>query len=266
MAVGNWNAVQFTDNELYQIASTKLWKSTLKNQIIIDPMGRPIRNTKKCHPNAIHATPALYDTNVEHCNKMEVEPDCHVHPPDSLPNLVKTLQKANYLHLAERINLPTVKNFACRTTIPAVSSGWATASVVPESNADPAKVEKAIVIILNSTPGKLGMLLVRSNKKPPYPYYSKDGLERIPMPRLRNLKPSQISGLVKAYDALKSKERLSLPEAHKCPVQIAIDEAVCKHLGFDEKLCLKARHLLAQEPMITAKPYQFHPPPQPPFL
>ena len=266
MAAGNWNAVQFTSNELYQIAEKELWNSQLKNQIIIDPMGRPIRNTKKCHPNAIYATPALYDTNVEHCNKLEVEPDCYVHPPDSLPNLIKTLQKANYLHLAERIRLTTVKNVACRTTVPAVSSGWATASVVPEQNTDSRKVEKAIVIILNSTPGKLGMLLVRSNKIPSYPQFSKDGLERIPMPRLRDLKPAQIDSLVKAYDALKDQERLSLPDAHKCPVQIAIDEAVCQHLNFDKQLCLQARHLLSQEPMVTGKRYQFHPPPQPPLL
>ena len=262
MAAGNWNAVQFTSNELYRIAEKELWNSQLKNQIIIDPMGRPIRNTKKCHPNAIHATPALYDTKVTHCNKLEVDPDCHVHPPEHLPNLVKTLQKANYLHLTERIRLTTVKNVACRTTVPAVSSGWATASVVPEQNTDPRKVEKVIVILLNSTPGKLGMLLVRSNKIPSYPQFSKDGLERIPMPRLRNLKPEQVDGLVKAYDSLCNEERLSLPQAHLCPVQLAIDEAVCQHLGFDKKLCLKARHLIAQEPMITAKRYQFNQPPQ----
>lgn len=265
MAKGNWNAVQFTDNELYRIAEKELWNSQLKNQIIIDPMGRPIRNAKKCHPNAIHATPALYDIKVTHCNKLEVAPDCYVHPPEHLPQLVKTLQKANYLHLAERIGLNNVKITACRTTVPSVGSGWATASVVA-LNDSAAAVEKAIVIILNSTPGKLGMLLVRGNKIPSYPYFSKDALERIPFPRLRDLKPAQIEGLVKAYDELCNEERLSLPEAHKCPVQLAIDEAVCQHLGFDKKLCLKARHLLAQEPMITGKRYQFHPPPQPPFL
>lgn len=266
MAAGNWNAVQFVSNELYRIASTKLWKTTLKNQIIIDPMGRPIRNTRKCHPDAIYATPALYDIKVDHCNKLEVAPDCYVQPPDHRPQLVKTLQKANYLHLAERVNLPTIKNFACRTTVPAVSSGWSTASVVDSSPDCAAAIEKAVVIILNSTPGKLGMLLVRSNKKPGYPYYSKDGLERIPMPRLRDLKPAQLAGLVAVYDNWKNEERLSLPQAHKCPVQLALDDAVCEHLGFDKQLCVQARHLLAQEPMITGKPYPFTPPPQPPLL
>ena len=262
MDAGNWNAVQFTSNELYRIAEKELWNSQLKNQIIITTLGSSIRvNMKKCHPNAIYATPALYDHNVNHCNKLEVEPDCHVHPKTNNPSGINILRKANYLRLVERSRLTTVKNFACRTTVPTVGSAWSTVSVVAH-HASAASVEKAIVIILNSTPSKLGMLLVRSNKIPSYPQFSKDGLERIPFPRLRDLKPSQIEGLVKSYDALREKERLSLPQAHKCPVQIAIDDAVCEHLHFDKQLCLQARHLLSQEPMVTGKRYQFNPPPQ----
>ena len=110
------------------------------------------------------------------------------------------------------------------------------------------------------------MLLVRTFKKPPYPNFGIEGLLRVPFPRLRDMKPSQLAGLAQAYDELKDRERLSLPQAHRCPVQIAIDDAVCQHLNFDKQLCIQARHLLAQEPMVTAKPYQFNQPPQTPLL
>ena len=269
MAKGNWNAVQFVSNELYRIASTKLWKTTLKNQVEITTIGRRIHeHCRKCHPDAIYATPTLYDHNVNHCNKLEVAPDAHVHPQPGNTRAMKYLMQARSLKLPSRINLPTVKNFACRTTVPTVSAAWQ--SGVPVlANCGPhntAQIEKAIVIILNSTPGKLGMLLVRTFKKPPYPNFGIEGLLRVPFPRLRDLKPAQLEGLVAVYDALKNEERLSLPQAHKCPVQIAIDDAVCQHLNFDEQLCVQARHLLAQEPMITGKPYPFTPPPQPPLL
>lgn len=266
IAAGNWNAVQFTDNELYRIASTKLWKSTLANQVEITTIGRRIHeHCRKCHPNAIYATPTLYDHNVKHCDKLEVEPDAHVHPQPDNTRAMKYLIQLHSLKLPSRINLPTVKNMACRTTIPTVSAAWQSGVLANGGQHNTVAIEKAIVIILNSTPGKLGMLLVRTFKKPPYPNYGIEGLLRVPCPWLADLKPSQLAGLVKAYDALKDKERLSLPYAHKCPVQLAIDEAVCEHLGFDEKLCLKARHLLAQEPMVTGQPYQFNPP-QPAFL
>lgn len=263
MAAGNWNAVQFTDNELYRIASTELWKTTLANQVEITTIGRRIHeHCRKCHPNAIYATPTLYDHNVKHCDRLEVEPDAHVHPQPDNTRAMKYLIQLHSLKLPSRINLPTVKNMACRTTIPTVSAAWQ--SGVPANGGDhnTVAVEKAIVIILNSTPGKLGMLLVRTFKKPPYPNYGIEGLLRVPCPWLADLKPEQMDGLVKAYDALRNEERLSLPQAHKCPVQIAIDEAVCQHLNFDKKLCLKARHLLAQEPMVTGKRYQFNQPPQ----
>ena len=41
----------------------------------------------------------------------------------------------------------------------------------------------------------------------------------------------------------------------KCPVQIAIDDAVIKYLGFDRGICERARHLLSQEPMVTNRRY-----------
>ena len=269
MAKGNWNAVQFTSNELYRIASTELWKTTLANQLEITTIGRRIHeHCRKCHPDAIYATPALYDHNVEHCNKMEVAPDAHVQPQPDNTRALKYLQRRHRLKLANRIRLTTVKNFACRTTVPTVSAAWQSgvpvlANCGPHSSES---IEKAVCLILNSTPGKLGMLLVRSNKIPSYPSFGIEGLLRVPFPRLRDVHPAQLAGLAKVYDEWKNEERLSLPKAHLCPVQIAVDKAVCRHLGFDKDFCLKARHLLSQEPMTTAQRYQFTPPPQTPFL
>ena len=36
-----------------------------------------------------------------------------------------------------------------------------------------------------------------------------------------------------------------------------IAAAVCKHLGFDADLCQIARYLLAQEPMVTGRRYEY---------
>ncbi len=254
---GNWGAVQFVSTQLYRIARRVPWKGVLDHQVIIGPMGRAIRYARKCCAQDLDATPALYDHDVNHCNKLEVAPDCYVNPPASKRSVIKSLRKANYLHLPERLRLTTVRCTACRTTVPAVSSAWATATVVPLPHVSSTIAEKAIVVLLNSTPGKLGLLLVRSNKTPSYPQYSRDGLERVPLPRLAELTVAQLEGLASAYDEVSMTEKAALPEAHNCPVQLVIDEAVCRDTGFDSAECKKARHLLAREPMVTGEPYKF---------
>ena len=82
-------------------------------------------------------------------------------------------------------------------------------------------------------------------------------IKRAAMPWLPDLGKAKVEGLAAAYDELCGQERLSLPQAHRCPVQLAIDAAVCRQLGFDADLCERARHLLAQEPMVTGKRYEF---------
>ena len=114
-------------------------------------------------------------------------------------------------------------------------------------------------MILNSTPGKVGMLLVRTNFKPSYPTFSIHELLRIPMPAVGKLDIDQMATLTSAFDELAGVPRLSLPDAHECRVQLAIDDAVCEALDFDRELCREARHLLAREPMVTGKPYEFNP-------
>ena len=47
--------------------------------------------------------------------------------------------------------------------------------------------------------------------------------------------------------------------AHRRPARLTIDRAVCKQLAFDAALCQTARHLLAQEPMVTGRRYEFGP-------
>ena len=54
-----------------------------------------------------------------------------------------------------------------------------------------------------------------------------------------------------------AQERQSLPQAHHCQVQLAVDGTVCEHPGFDAVLCQTARHLLAQEPMVTGQRYEY---------
>ena len=251
---GDWAAIQFVDNALSRLASKNVWEGTVGNQLILGPMGRPIRNWHKCRKADTHAVPTLYDHDVKHCDRIEVPPDQYRRPSKG-----PSKYEGTYLHLPERINWPTVKVVACRTNVKAVGSAWTCASVVPINGIEDEVLEKAVVMLLNSTPGKLGMLLRRTNRKPAYTPFSKEGLEDIPLPRLTQMDPNSLMALADVYDEFADQEKLSFRQAHLCSVQIAIDNAVCEHTAYDNDVCERARHLLAQEPTVTGKPYEFDP-------
>ena len=253
IVAGDWSATQFVDNALYRISKDNAWEGILGNQIVIGPMGRPIRNWERCRSTDMSAVPTLHDHDVDHCDKLEIPPDSHWRPKNG-----PSKYQGTNLHLPERINWPTVKIMACRTSTKAVGSAWACAKPIPINGVDSERVEKAIVVLLNSTPGKLGMLLVRTNRKPCYTPFSKEALERIPLPRLAQMDTESLKELAGVYDKYAHRAKLSLPEAYRCPVQLAIDAAVCRLTGYDEKVCERTRHLLSQEPIATAKRYDFN--------
>ena len=263
MEKGDWSATQFLNKDLYRIAKDipNYWTSSFGNQINILHRTQIIIGAQKCkNPRELHATPCLWYHDTDYCDKMEVKPDCHVKPKKTNPEVLKFLENPSRLKIAWRIRFTTIKNFVCRTTVSSVSASWATIEVVNNiPDVDKDIVEKAVCLILNSTPAKVGTILARTNKTISYVHLGNVKLNRIPMPLLYGMKPSAFQALAKVYDEQCKQPRKRLPEAHTCSVQLAIDKAVCKHTGFPEDICKKARHLLAQEPMVTGQRYQANP-------
>ena len=263
MEKGDWSATQFLSNELYRIALQipKHWTSSFGNQINILHRTQIIIGAQKCkNPRELHATPCLWYHNTNYCDKLEVKPDCYIKPKKANPEVLKFLHNSSRLKIAWRIRFTTIKNFACRTTVPSVSASWATVEVVNNiPDVDKETVEKAVCLLLNSTPAKVGTILARTNKTISYVHLGNVKLNRIPMPLLYGMKSSAFRGLAKVYEEQCKQPRKRLPEAHNCHVQIAIDKAVCKHTGFPYDVCAQARHLLACEPMVTGQRYQANP-------
>ena len=259
MAKGDWSATQFLSNDLYRIAKDipNHWTSTLGQQVKIKQMRGHSSDLQKCDSRELHATHCLWHQDTDYCDKMEVKPDCWIKPKeDKAKKFESILQKVSRLKITERIRFTTIKNFACRTAKPSISCSWSTAQVADIDGVDKEMVEKAVCLILNSTPAKTGMILTRVNRSPSYVQFPIHGLNRVAMPLLSEMSVSAFRALAKVYDEWKNQERQRLPQAHECSVQIAIDKAVCKHTGFPEKLCQQARRLLSHEPMVTGKRYQ----------
>lgn len=124
MEKGDWSATQFLSNELYHIAKDipQYWPSSFKDQINILHRTQIIIGAQKCHPGKLHATPCLWYHDTDYCDEMEVKPDCHVKPKKTNPEVLKFLENPSRLKIAWRIRFTTIKNFACRTTVPSVSA------------------------------------------------------------------------------------------------------------------------------------------------
>ncbi len=260
MKRGDWNATQFLSNDLYRIALQipTYWTSSFGQQIKILHRTQIIIGAEIAdHPGEMYAKPALWYHDTNYCKTLEVQPDCHAVPKKTNPEVFKFLKNPSRLKIAWRINFPTIKNFACRTTVPSVSASWATIKVAKTiTNVDEETVEKAVCLILNSTLAKLGAILARTNKKPAYVHLGNVKLNRIPMPLLYGMRPSAFRALAKVYDAECKQQRKRLPQAHECRVQLAIDKNVCRHTGYPYDICAEARRMLSYEPMVTGKPYQ----------
>ena len=254
---GNWKATQFVSNELYKLATQikTHWVRNINNSLILLHNGRQIvgKETIKCGKSDKEAVPALYNHDVNHCNSLLTAPDKYLKAKDKS---IKALTELCRVKIAWRPNFPTIKNFACLTTIPTVGSAWASAKTLKITNVDELTVEKAVVIILNSTIAKTSFMLNKTNKKQAYPNYGANQLAKISMPLLYAIKPSQFKKLAGVFDRYATTKRNSLPQSHNCKVQIEIDKAVCEVTNFPKNECDRMRILLSEEPMITGKKYE----------
>ena len=255
---GDWMVTQFASNELCEIAENGLWDASLENQVEVTSISRSIRGVaRKCDKSDKNATPCLFHHKSDYCLKLEVEPDSYVCPKEGNAKAMMYLQRTHSLKLPERLNVQVVKTMVCRTSVPTVGNAWQNGVVRKETcgNYPIEDVEKAICLILNSTPGKIGMLYNRNRRSEIYPQFNIDNLLRIPLPRIASLGYPRVKALAGDYDRLCHLEKKSLRDAHNCPVQKAIDEAVADSLDFSDKEVARMRELLAKEPMVSGKRY-----------
>lgn len=261
MAQGDWRALQFADSSLYHAATevTADWGCTLGDQFEIKDIGAPVSiHGDRLDDAEPGSTPVLWRHDADHCNKFLVEPDAWVKAkPGHERDMRRHMDRLHRLKLPERVRLTSSCATALLTTEPALGMAWQNAfpKEIGGVHGD-SDVEKVAAVILNSTLGKLAVLLVRSNKIPSYPHFSITAQRDIGMPSIADMMPEEVQTLVEEFDEVAEIERKPFPEAHTCEVQIRIDEVVCDVLGFDAARCEDLRNRLAREPMISNKPYR----------
>ena len=257
---GNWGAVQFLSPYLCEkfdeLRTGRLFVPvTLGKVAEVGPAGQGIRGTfDRSSMPGVGAMSALWHHKTEVIQSMSAKTDAEIVAKPGKERQAESLwEQRGSLMLPTRLFLKTTRVLSVRLDTPALGSAWVPCK--PKAAGIEYEVlEKALCVYLNSSVGVLVLLGDRSNKKPTYPQFSMDDLQKIPVPDFAAV-DGAAARLAKAYDAHAKDAMLPLPSMDDCPTRRALDDAVVEALDLDAETVSAVRRSLAAEPSVTGRRY-----------
>ena len=255
---GDWFAVNFLSPFLVEAYRTltetdqaSVPTVRLDGLADVGPGGQRIRDayTRSDLPTPLGRR-ALWYHKTDVTQSMAAEVDSYIEPNPAKRHLAdRYWEQGSRLLLPHRLWLPLARIAAAMLPERVVGSMW-----TPCRAHDP-RIEQALCLYLNSSPGVLALLGGRDNRKPSYPSFSLDTLRSLRLPDLTRLGDAELQQLDDAYERLRAEILQPLPKMADDPVRSQIDDAVSQTLGFDAAWIRTVRRELAREPSVTDKPY-----------
>ena len=251
---GDWSGVQFYSpflTELFvNIREGKLFDAKPLNMMAkVESSYRSVRSAFKVtnRPDKF-GRKALWHFKTELTNKMRATTDTLItaRRDENMATLV--WKKRSRFLLPVSVQTYRARVIAVRLDRPTLGSYWMTVEFFQEKE----KMEKAVCIFLNSTPGIVSMLGIRTPRILCYPNLSLEGVSNTAIPCLDNQKLNDLSLVFDKYaDSVLGK----LSDANN-PERKGLDGEVSEILGIDHELISSAREELAKEPMCTNRRYE----------
>ena len=170
--------------------------------------------------------------------------------PDEIDDADKCWERGSRLLLPEQPYLPSVGAMAVRLDETTVGSMWTNCSIRQDYR-QPEEYEKALCVYLNSTLGILAMIggsTLRDDPKRLWP--TVEDMKRLPVPDFSQ-KAGALPILAAAFDERGDCKMSPLPQLDTCPVQNAIDAAVCDAMGISDELIRAIGQHLVVEPSVA---------------
>ena len=254
IARGDWLAVNFLSPFLLEAYRTlretnpaRVPTVPLSQLADVGPAGQRIRDafTHSDMPTQ-SGRRALWYHKTDVTQSMQAETDVYIEPKESKRHLADSYwEQRSQLLLPHRLWLPLARVAAVMLPERAVGSIW-----TPCRPHDP-RINKALCLYLNSTPGLLSLLGARDNRKPSYPSFSLDTLRSLPTPNFADLGDSELELLSSCFDRLQNETLQPFPQMPDDPVRQQIDDAVVHALGLGTEWVATIRRELAREPSVT---------------
>ena len=251
---GDWSGVQFYSpflTELFlNIRGGKIFDVKPLNMVAkVESSYRSVRSAFKITNNPDqYGRRALWHFKTNITNKMCATTDTLITAKVDEDKAQVVWEKRRRFLLPVKVQPNLARVIAVRLGEPTLGSRWMTVKFVQNGS----EIEKAVCAYLNSTVGLVAMLGVRTPKKPCYPDFSLEGVNKTSIPCLDNHKLNDLSLVFDKYaDAVLGK----WSEANN-PERKGLDGEVSEILGIDQELISVAREELAREPMCTNRRYQ----------
>ena len=168
-------------------------------------------------------------------------------PGRHLRNAMDLWQKAGRVVIAQRPRLNTKHVMAARMSEKVLGDVWWSVAVNSTLGQEE-KVEKALVLWLNSTLGILLLLGLREETQGAWVQFKKPVLGAMPVLDVRQLSAQRRQSLVEAYDRLATARLRPFPAIDNDRTRTAIDHAITTALQVPDVRVL--RRLLAREPIL----------------
>ena len=197
---------------------------------------------------------ALWRNDVSHTRTMRTCPDVSIKAKPGLEGKADRVWAGRgRLLIAFRPWLVTNRVLAVRLDQPTVGGMWIPAKPREGAfgGADPAKIEKALCVWLNSSMGWFGVLWSGDRLHGMSRWHmGMESLRSIPVP---DMDAEQTETLAAVFDHWCDATPATLAGAASCPVRRALDDAVVEHLGMDPDEVSAVREALASEPAATGR-------------
>ena len=254
MKEGDWSGVQFYSpflTELFlNIREGKIFDAKPLNMMAkVESSYRSARSAFKVteKPDK-YGRKALWHFKTDITNKMRATTDVSITSKGNENDSQSAWAKRSRFLLPVSVQTYRARVIAIRLDRPTLGSYWMTVDFFHQKE----KMEKAICAYLNSTPGIISMLGIRTPKILFYPDFPLKGVSKTSIPCLDNQNLNDLSLVFDKYaDAVLGK----WSEANN-PERKGLDGEVSEILGIDQELISVAREELAREPMCTNRRYE----------
>ena len=194
---------------------------------------------------------AFWGHNSDSARTMRVKAETQIWVrPDKITSADVCWKRGSRLLLPEQPYLPSVGVMAVRLDEATVGSMWTNCSIRQDYH-QPEEYEKALCVYLNSTLGILSMLggsTRRNDFNRLWP--TVEDMKRLPVPDFSQ-KAGALPALAAAFDESGDRNMSPLRQLDTCPVQNAIDAAVCDAMGISDELIRAIGQHLVAEPSVA---------------
>lgn len=203
--------------------------------------------------------PAFWGSDTDSIYRLEQTPNRYLSPlarakkGRSLRDPHLLWSRAGRLLIGERLRLNTARLIATRVNQPVLSNTWWPISTWGHEGINAEDADRLLCLWFNSTLGVLSVIAARVETEGPWVDLKKPNLRTLPVLDLTALSATQITRLLRLWEAVRAKPMHTLPELANDPVRHEIDSEIGAVLDLSDSFDVLRRMLARDQVLLGAR-------------